>query len=153
MASLALDLSQLSPRIREAWEALVAEDPAGRCDYVQKYVRAIIFDAIERARISQNVFLSERNRQLLLDAARDEAAKHECLGALEVKMPPKRWFESAGLRGSTIAFVSNTAALLLLLFMRQGLVRDAVVAAFVVCGVLGSAVGWIGRRRATRRIA
>jgi hypothetical protein len=135
-----------------AWETLVSDDPVS-CLSVEKYVRGIVYDAIQRARVQHKIYFSDRNLQTLLDGARDEAAKHEHLGLLQIQHPPKRLFESAGIRGATIAFVSNLSALLLLLFMRSGLVRDAVIASFTVCGILGGAVAWIGRRRATRRVA
>lgn len=133
------------------WETLVADDPIS-CVSVPKYVRGIVFDSIERARVKENIFLSDRNRQLLLDAAREEAASHEYLKHLSMELPPKRMIESAGIRGATIAFVSNLAAILLFLFMSPDLVRDSVVASLTVFGVIGSAVAWVGRRRATRRI-
>jgi hypothetical protein len=136
---------------RRAWEALVSDDP-GTCNSVQRVMRGIIYDAIERTRVSQNIFLSDRNRQLLLDGAREEAVNHEHLKHLRIEPRAKRWFESAGLRGSGLAFLCSLAALCLLLFMPAGLVRDAVVSALAVFCVIGSAVGWIGRRRATRRI-
>lgn len=130
----------------------MSDDPLNDI-HVEKYVRGIVFDAIQRARVYHNIFLSDRNLQLLLDGARDEAAKHEHVDMLQARVPPKRWFESAGLRGAGIAFAANLASLLLLLFMPASVVRDAVAASFMVFGVLGGAVAWIGRRRATRRIA
>lgn len=133
------------------WETLVADDPIA-CLTVPKYVRGIVYDSIERARVSQNVYLSDRSRQLLLDGAREEATNHEYLKFLSMELPPKRMIESAGIRGATIAFVSNLTATLLFLFMPPDLVRDSVVASLTVFGVIGSAVAWVGRRRATRRI-
>jgi hypothetical protein len=120
------------------WEALVSDDPVNHI-YVERCIRGIVFDSIQRARVQHNIFLSDRNLQLLLDGAREEAIKHEHVARLQVQLPPKRWFESAGL--------------LLVLFMPLGQVRDAVTASCMVFGVLGAAVAWIGRRRATRRIA
>ena len=155
MVSQGLMRSRLGDRLqaaREIYRAIAAEETV-TCTSLQRHIRCIVFDAINRARIRHNVFLSERNLQLLLDGAREEAVAHESLKDLQVQIPPKQWFELAGLRGASIAFICNFSALLLLLFMLPGLVRDAVVAALVVCGVLGSAVAWVGRRRATRRIA
>lgn len=133
------------------WETLVADDPI-QCVSVTKYIKKIVCDSIERARLSQNVYLSDRSRQLLLDGAREEAEIHEYVRYLSIELPPKRMIESAGLRGATIAFVSNLTAILLFLFMAPDLVRDSVVASLTVFGVIGSAVAWVGRRRATRRI-
>lgn len=155
MGSLSLNLppswSRTLRGMISAWEAMVSDEPVA-AGLVEKYVREIVFDAIQRARTRHNIYLSDRNLQLLLDGARDEAVNHEHVMRLRVQLPPKRWFESAGLRGAGIAFVANLAALLLLLFMPLSLVRDAVAAAFMVFGVFGGAVAWIGRRRATRRI-
>jgi hypothetical protein len=138
--------------LHSVWEALVSDDPVNHI-YVERCIRGIVFDSIQRARVRHNIFLSDRNLQLLLDGAREEAIKHEHVARLQVQLPPKRWFESAGLRGAGMAFVANLAALLLILFMPLGQVRDAVTASCMVFGVLGAAVAWIGRRRATRRIA
>jgi hypothetical protein len=130
---------------------LVSEDFAG-CGSVQRIIRGIVFDAIERTRTQQSIYLSDLNRQRLLDGAREEAVNHEHLKYLRVDPPAKRWYESAGLRGSGIAFVSSLVALTLTLFMHSGLVRDSVVGALMVFCVVGSCVGWIGRRRAIPRI-
>jgi hypothetical protein len=130
----------------------VVSDDLIECGRVKRFVGSIVVDSIERARSSQNIYLSDRTRQRLLDAAREEAATHECLERLSEAVPPKRMIDSAGIRGATIAVVANLTAILLLLFMPPDLVRDAVVAASSVFGLIGSAVAWVGRRRATRRI-
>lgn len=136
---------------REICEAIMAESGTG-CTWVDKYLQRIAEDSIRRGIARSGIYLSEPNKDKLLDASKREASEHEFGERLQLKLEPKKLYESAGIRGATIAGLSSLFSVLLLLFMPPDIVRDAVVAALTVLSTVGSAVAWVGRKRATRTI-